>query len=127
MNRMDHKRSGAGLFLMELSIGLLIFAFAAAVCTAVFACADRISRDGAVMSRAVAIARNAAELVRAGQGLPETAYDAQGAPTEGVAVYSLRTEEEAAGDGLTEVLLTVLDAEGRSIYTLTTVKGEGAP
>ena len=127
MNGIEQKRSGASLFLMELVIGLLIFAFAAAVCVRIFAGAYRISEDSAALSRAVAIARNAAESVRAGQ--PEIAerYDAQGNAAAGDAAYRLHLAETESADGLTEVRLTVTDASGQELYTLTTIRGEVAP
>lgn len=120
---MKQSRTGASLFLFELLIGLLIFAFCAAVCTRIFVGAHRISRESVALSHAVAIAQNAAERERAGLAPSAASYDAQGAPSAD-GLYHLQRTETPCADGLTEVQLTVLDDHGTALYILTTVKGE---
>ena len=56
-------KSKAPLSLIELAVGILIFAISAAVCISVFVRADRISRESALRDRALLHAENVAEAV----------------------------------------------------------------
>lgn len=124
MNNIEQKRSGASLFLIELIIGLLIFAFSAAVCARMFAGAYQMSEDSAALSCAVSIARNAAETVRAGGAVTAEKYDALGAPTTGDAAYRLQVAKTQSADRVTEVRLTVITSDGKVLYSLTAAEGE---
>jgi len=66
--------SGSGLFLMELLIGLLIFALTAAICLEIFVGSHLISNEGNNMNHAVLRAQSGAECFKASNGdLRETA------------------------------------------------------
>ena len=66
--------SGSGLFLIELLIGLLIFAIASAICLRIFVASHQISAGSVELNHAVVAAQNSAECFRATNGdLPETA------------------------------------------------------
>ena len=56
------------LLLMEQLVMILVFALAAALCLQIFAKADAISEETARRDRAVVLARNAAELLKATDG-----------------------------------------------------------
>ena len=60
-------KSKASLLLMEQLVMLLVFALAAALCLQAFAKAEVISAETARRDRAVVLARNAAELLKAGE------------------------------------------------------------
>ena len=60
--------SSSGLFLIELLFGLLIFAFAAAVCLQVFVGAHMISEEASRLNNAVIVAQSGAESFRASRG-----------------------------------------------------------
>ena len=62
---MKHK---ASLLLMELLVMLLVFSLASALCLQVFAGAKAISQETLRRDQAVALARNAAELLKATSG-----------------------------------------------------------
>ena len=57
------------LLLMEQLVMILVFALAAALCLQIFAKADAISQETARRDRAVVLARNAAELLKATGGI----------------------------------------------------------
>lgn len=61
-------KNKTSLLLMEQLIMVLVFALAAALCLNVFAGADRISRETARRDRAVLLAQNAAEVLKATSG-----------------------------------------------------------
>ena len=61
-------KSKVSLQLMEQLVMLLVFALAAALCLQIFAKADAISQETARRDRAVVLARNAAELLKATDG-----------------------------------------------------------
>ncbi len=61
------QRSRAGLFLMELTISLLFFAIASAVCIQLFVKAHNINKECDALSNEHIIASNIAECYRAGQ------------------------------------------------------------
>ena len=82
---MKHKTS---LLLMELLVMILVFALAAALCLQVFAKARDISEETARRDRAVVLARNAAELLKATNG-DEASAEGLGANGYRVAVTAL--------------------------------------
>lgn len=59
-------RSKASLFLMEQLVMILVFALAAALCLRLFAATQEISLETAHRDKAVVIAQNGAELLKAG-------------------------------------------------------------
>ncbi|MDR2357792.1 MAG: hypothetical protein LBD92_06920 [Oscillospiraceae bacterium] len=61
------KKSGTktGLFLLELVIALLLFAFCAAICVQIFVGAKFRTRDSEALSKSVFLASSAAELYKA--------------------------------------------------------------
>ena len=66
--------SGSGLFLVELIIGLLVFALASAICLEIFVGSHRISNETSRLNNAVVLAQNGAECFKASGGdLRETA------------------------------------------------------
>ncbi|MDR2358099.1 MAG: hypothetical protein LBD92_08475 [Oscillospiraceae bacterium] len=72
------KGTKTSLFLVELMLALLLFAFCAAICVQIFYASGRRVREAEALSRAVFIATEAAELYKASGGdLEKTAenYD----------------------------------------------------
>ena len=61
-------RNKTSLLLMEQLVMVLVFALTAALCLHVFVMADRISRETAQRDKAVLIAQNAAEILKATSG-----------------------------------------------------------
>ena len=57
------------LILMELLVMILVFSLAAAACLGIFAQARLMTEETARLDEAVALARNAAELLKAGRSL----------------------------------------------------------
>jgi len=64
-------KNRAILTLIEQLVMILVFALAAAICLRAFASASQISRDSADLDRAMVIAQNAAETIKATGELPE--------------------------------------------------------
>ncbi|MDR0857593.1 MAG: hypothetical protein LBN97_01020 [Oscillospiraceae bacterium] len=62
------KGSRSGLFLMELIIALLLFAFCAGVCIQIFQSANRETRASQALSKSVFLATSAAEIYKASGG-----------------------------------------------------------
>lgn len=60
-------KNKASLLLMEQLVMILVFALAAALCLQVFAGSEVISAETARRDRSVVLARNAAELLKAGE------------------------------------------------------------
>lgn len=74
---MDLRSSKAKLFLIELIIIILFFAFAAGVCMNMFTAAKRISINSTEMTRASMAAQSAAEAIKSGGEDGLRALDAQ--------------------------------------------------
>lgn len=94
---MKHK---ASLVLMEQLVMILVFAIAAALCLQVFAKAESISQETARKDQAVALARNAAEVLKATAGDTEAAEKLGGGDLE---VTVLRREAPVPGLALAEI------------------------
>jgi type II secretory pathway pseudopilin PulG len=64
------KRSGSksGLFIVELIIALLLFAFCAAICLQLFVFADQRTKDSTALSKSVFLATSVAENFKASGG-----------------------------------------------------------
>jgi hypothetical protein len=60
--------SSSGPFLIELLIGLAVFALAAAICVQVFVGADRISNESSNLNNAMLRAQSSAEIFKAANG-----------------------------------------------------------
>ena len=71
-------KSKASLLLMEQLVMILVFALAAALCLEAFAKAEMISAETHRRDRAVVLARNAAELLKAGEWDAAEALDTEG-------------------------------------------------
>ena len=88
---------------------VLVFALAAALCLQVFVRAEEISLESARRDEAVIVARNAAELLKAGRDATEAEADP----------YELRIQElpsEIPGLGQAEIGVLF---EGEALFTLT--------
>ena len=130
-------KSKAPLALIEMSVMVLVFALAAAVCVGIFARADRISRNCAERDRAVTIVQSAAETVRHCGGDLEAAAVILGGRTDGESLsveygadweqtvqdseYRLEiTETESGRDFLGTAEIRVLrTADGTELFALT--------
>ena len=104
--------------LLELMMTVLIFSVAAAVSLRLFAGADRISRESQQLDRAVLVAQNAAETLKAGQSWEDD-------PSDGL--ICAVTQLPSRIPGLAEARIRVLDEGGREIFSLTTAWQEVAP
>ncbi len=118
-----------GLFMMELLIAVGILTFCAAVCVGLFVRAETVSRESADLTRAVSLARSAAERFRAGEWEDVTAgYDRnwQAADSLQDAVYrlELRTRREA---GYLSAQVTVLGPAGEPLLSWPLAALETAP
>lgn len=119
-------KSKASLLLMEQLIMILVFALAAVLCLQVFVSADQISRDTARQDRAVLLAQNGAEAVKASSGDLEKASSILGAACSGD-VLSLNRDElrveihllPASVPGLGQAEVAVLAGE-EQVFSLVT-------
>lgn len=77
-------KSKASLVLMEQLVMILVFALSAALCLSLFARADGLSRETALQDRAVVLAQNGAETIKACRGdLEEAARYLEGEVSDG--------------------------------------------
>jgi hypothetical protein len=69
------KRSGSksGLFIVELIIALLLFAFCAAICLQLFVFADQRTKDSVALSKSVFLATTISEIYKASGDLEKVA------------------------------------------------------
>ena len=113
------RRKGT-LPLLELSVMLLVFALAAALCLKAFLWADQTSRESAALDAAVLCAQNAAERLRAGMsGQERTFYDADWNPTEENWTYCLKvTAQDSKLSYLKKAQVTVTDGADRVLIAL---------
>ena len=109
---MDVKRSSSsGLLMLELLICIGVFALCAALCTALFAKADAISRNNAHRDQAVTRARAAAEVYRAcGGDLIEAGEQLGGEIVQGMLILTYDQDWDLAEDG--EIAAFTLDLLG---------------
>lgn len=107
--------SRSGLFAIELLIAAGVFVFCAVVCLGLFARAEAVSRDSAVLAAAVDGAKTLSECYKAAGGDLETAAALSGAAVER-GVLALET-----ADGRLE--LRPLAAEGCAEAALVLVRG----
>ena len=106
-------KNRATLTLMEQLVMILVFALAAVICLQVFVTASKKSRDSEDRDRAVIIAQNAAEVMKATGELPDAAeYDGLRltarpvvTPIDGLA--EAEVEVVRIEDGLSLVVLNV--------------------
>ena len=114
------------LVLMEQLVMILVFALAAAICLQLFVGADRISRQTRQRDRAVEMASNGAEIVKAAKGeLSTVAAMLSGTltdgsvlvETEGLSMWICLLPEEQPGLGQAQV--QVLDTQtGGEVFRL---------
>lgn len=105
------------LILIELLVMLLVFSLAAAACLGIFAQARLMTEETARLDEAVALARNAAELLKAGRDL------------QNLDTGELRLEiTELPGEipGMTQAEIAILEGE-TTVFSLTTGWQEVAP
>lgn len=105
------------LLMMELLVMLLVFSLAAAACLGIFAEARRMTRETERLDKAVMLAQNAAELLKAGQDpsvleTGELTLSIEKKPSESVS--------------LTRARISVL-YENTPVFTLETGWQEGSP
>lgn len=99
-------KNKTSLLLMEQLVMILVFALAAALCLQAFAQAKTISRETERLDRAVTLAQNAAELLKA------TGGDAELAEALGQDGYSLHiTEKNPTVPGLAQAEIQVFFGE----------------
>ena len=73
----------SALLLMELLVMVLVFSLAAAACLGIFAEARLMARETARLDAAVLLARNTAELLKAGRPIPTSdALEVRELPTD---------------------------------------------
>jgi len=102
-------KSRASLTLMELLIMVLVFALAAAVCLRLFVAAGEISNTVSRQDRAVILAQNAAEALKAGKQ-PVTASED---------LHLTIREVPPEVPGMCQAEITVW-YEGKNVYTIET-------
>jgi hypothetical protein len=142
---MKSRGSGSEMFLMELLLGIMIFAIAAAICMQVFVTAHRIADDSNNLNRAVVAAQNGAECFKATNGdLAETAELLGGASVDGDTLsmrfdyewkpygesgfgFLLKIVRVSNQDGLVEGALSVSDASGNPIFEIPVAVAEVRP
>lgn len=136
------KRSGS-LLLMELTIMLLVFALASALCARAFVWADSRSRQSANEDMALLHAQNAAEALKhcggdfamaaqshggSWDGVWSVSYNEQWEITDGAAAYFLRVEPvDPAQPLLGQAKLTVRNEDGAVLAELSVCWQEVAP
>ena len=104
---MNRKGSKSALFLMELSLAILFFAAASAVCVQLFVKAHLMSQDTVDLNRAVAGAETAAAVLRAEDGDLNAALPLlEGAAAEdgGLVIYYDADWKPAAKEGAVYVM-----------------------
>ncbi|MGE4277465.1 MAG: hypothetical protein AB7E30_09875 [Lawsonibacter sp.] len=129
-------RSKAPLALMELTIMVLVFALAAALCLRAFTWSDARSIRNEARDQAVLQAESAAEVLKHSQGDFAQAsailggswdgstwtisYDTQWQTTDGPSSYALSVQPEDSGQlYLGQANVEVIDADGASLVQLT--------
>ena len=123
-------RSKSPLALMEQLVMVLVFALAAALCLQVFAFSDRMSERNADIDRAVLLAQNTAETIKACGGVEEAAEAVGGeirqtmwtayydenlnpVPDQASARYAVNTLPENSGtEGLGQANIEVFRNDG---------------
>ena len=93
-------KSKASLLLMEQLVMLLVFALAATVCLQIFAKADAVSREVSQMDKAVTMAQNAAEVLKATKGDISAAEELA---ENGYQLMIRKQESSLSGLGLAEI------------------------
>ena len=115
------KISKSAIFLFELMIIILVFTFAAAICSSIFAGAYKMSTESHDLTMSSINAQAVAEHYKAGDGLADTLYfdrdwkacDAAGAH------YTVALEEQAGTPEMREAYVKVYKEDStESIFTL---------
>jgi len=117
--------SGSGMFLIELMLGIMIFAIAAAVCLKVFVTANDISTDSTELNRAVIAAQNSAECFKAtGGDLAKTAgllgknFTAGDVLTYDMSDLVVEITRISAQSGLIDAAVSVKNQAGEQIFSI---------
>lgn len=105
-------KSRASLTLMELLVMILVFSLAAAVCLRCFGAAAQLRRETALRDRAVVLAQNGAEAVKAAGGdLEKAALLLEKIPEE--EGLTLEMQKQSSGiPGLGQALVQVTGEDG---------------
>ncbi len=129
---MSGRDGGGYAFLVEIMAVILFFALSATVIIALFVSADRRAKEAAELSGAILAAGSAAEIVRASDSPEEDFIERYGAaPVDGgyeawldasfqpgsFEQYIIRLDC-ARENGLSEMIVTIGQADGEAIYTL---------
>ena len=131
-----HRRSTSRttLAFAELMIAILMFALCAAVCLSLFVHADRISKESDDLNHAVSLAKTAAACYKASDGDADEWCLLMAVPVEadwnaveshcddGYALVLSPNAEPALMDKIRTADITVYDAKGAEIFTLTVKK-----
>ena len=131
-------RSKTPLALMEQVVMVLVFALAAALCLQVFAFSNRVSKENKDIDRAVLLAQNTAEMLKACSGIEEAAeaaggelrqtvwisyYDAELnlVPNQADACYEVNTFPQSSGvEGLDQAGVSVFrHGSSEALFSLT--------
>ena len=116
---MKNERSGTSLFLLELLLGLLIFALCAAVCVRFFAASLETAHDTADYTSAVQIAQTIAEQCQSGvppQAAPNK-WNASAEPDE-QGEYTAELSVKDTSDGVVDTVITINNSKGKMLYIL---------
>lgn len=116
-------RSGYGLTLFELVIVIGFFAVFAGVFVRLFFGAKQRADQSTNEARAVIAAENAAECFKAGKE-PTLYYDEKWHPANSAGAAYRLTLEPSSANGVAAEEITVLDAKGKALFTLTAKKLE---
>lgn len=118
-------KSRASLVLMEQLVMILVFALCAALCLGLFVRADALSRETDLQDRAVVLAQNGAETIKACRGDLDRAAvllngtrsgDTITVPGESMTMLITVTASDVPGLGTAEITVT---GEDQTILSLT--------
>jgi len=130
----NKQASGSGMFLIELMLGIMIFAVAAAICLKIFVTANQISDGSTELNRAVIAAQSTAECFKASGGdLSETAKLLGENFTSGETLtmhfdsYTVEITRVADQPGLIEGEVSVSGSSGNQIFSIPITVLEVAP
>lgn len=109
-------KNKASFLLMELLVMVLIFALASAVCLRCFLWAANTAEETALQDRAVTLAQNAAEAIKATGNIPAAKASVQ--VPDGLALEITMTEPEIPGLG--GAAISVMGSCGKVLFALET-------
>ncbi|MDR0838200.1 MAG: hypothetical protein LBN99_01000 [Oscillospiraceae bacterium] len=107
------KGTKTSLFLVELMISLLLFAFCAAICIQIFHAAGERTRKSEALSKGVFYATSAAEIFKSSGGDIDAVADALGGEVRGGTVYAhFDSEWNIKADGTSYTLILNESGDG---------------